>query len=108
MKSIYISLPITWQESNYDERMNAALEYIKEKYTEYELIVTPKELAEDLDENWWGHGKPKYRDYLAGDIVAIKHCDAIFLCKCWEHSKGCRAEYAFADAIGLTIFYQPL
>ena len=106
MKSIYISLPISGQEATYDERTNAALEYIKDKYPECELIVTPKELAEDLDENWWGHGKPKYRDYLAWDIVATKNCDAIFLCKGWEHSKGCRAEYAFADAIGIEIIYQ--
>ena len=106
MKSIYISLPITGQEATYEERLNASVAYVNEKYPEYELIVTPKEFAEDLDENWWRHGKPKYSDYLAGYIIAIKHCDAIFMCKGWEHSKGCKDEHAFANAIGIEIIYQ--
>ena len=110
MKSIYISLPITGQEDTYEARLKAAVAYVKAKLPEYEWIDTPKELAEEL-ENWYRislHKKPSYKDYLLRDIGEISECDAIFLCKGWEHSKGCRAEHAFARAIGIDILFQPM
>lgn len=108
MKSIYISLPITGQEETYEARMNAAVAYVQAKYPEYDIIITPKELAEDLDENWWKKDKPEYKDYLTADIIAINNCDAILLCEGYYNSDGCLAELAFADAIGLTILFQPM
>ncbi|MGN1239328.1 MAG: DUF4406 domain-containing protein [Paludibacteraceae bacterium] len=110
MKSIYISLPITGQEDSYEARLNAAVAYVKAKYPEYERIVTPKELAEELEIYYkicYGK-KPSYKDYLLNDIEKIRHCDAIFMCRLWSQSKGCQAEYAFAQAIGLDILWQPL
>lgn len=110
MKSIYISLPITGQEETYEARLNAEVAYVKAKYPEYERMVTPKELAEEL-EHWYRislHKKPSYKDYLLRDIGEISECDAIFLCDGWEHSKGCQAEHAFARAIGIDILFQPM
>lgn len=110
MKSIYISLPITGQEETYEQRLDAAVEYVKAKYPEYAWIVTPKELAEDLEKFHKDiyHTMPNYKDYLLNDIKEISECDAIFMCKNWSHSKGCQAEYAFASAIGIDILFQPI
>ena len=104
MKIIYISLPISGNEDTYEQRLDAAVEYVKEKYQEYVYIITPKEIAKRLED--YQPMKPKYKDYLLADMEAIAHCDAIFMCSGWQDSKGCFAEWTFANAIGITIFYQ--
>ena len=103
MKSIYISLPISGHEDTYEKRLDDAVEYVKETYQDV-YIITPKEVAERLED--YQPMKPKYKDYLLADMEAIAHCDAIFMCRGWNDSDGCFAEWAFADAIGLTILYQ--
>lgn len=110
MKKIYISLPITGKEETYEQRLNAAVAYVKEMYPEYVWIVTPKDLAEDLEEMYKTlyHDKPQYKDYLLRDLKEIWDCDAIFMCSGWDESKGCQAEYAFARAIGIDILFQPI
>lgn len=105
MKSIYISLPISGHEDTYEQRLDEAVEYVKTNYPEYERIITPKEVVKEL-EDLYSPTNPEYKDYLTWDIGMIKICDAIFMCNCWENSKGCKAELAFAEAIGLTILYQ--
>lgn len=104
MKSIYISLPITGQEETYEARMNAAVAYVKARYPEYEQIVTPKEVAERLED--CQPMKPTYIEYLLADMKEISRCDAIFMCSGWSYSKGCLAEHAFSKAIGIYIDYQ--
>lgn len=104
MKIIYISLPITGHEDAYEQRLDEAVEYVKEKYPEYERIITPKDVAERLEEMM--PMKPKFKDYMLAYMEAITHCDAIFKCDGWYDSSICFAEHAFADAIGLTILYQ--
>lgn len=104
MKSIYISLPISGHEDTYEQRLDEAVEYVKFMHTEYEYIITPKEIAERLED--YQPMKPKYKDYLLADMEAIAHCDAIFMCSGWQDSKGCFSEWTFAKAIGIMIFYQ--
>ena len=104
MKRIYISLPISGHEDTYEQRLDEAIEYVKTNYPEYDSIITPKEIAERLED--YQPMKPKYKDYLLADMEAIAHCDAILMCHNWFKSKGCFAERAFAGAIGLTILYQ--
>ena len=86
------------------ETLDEAIEYVKTNYPEYERIITPKEIAERLED--YQPMKPKYKEYLLADIEAIAHCDAIFMCYGCNYSSGCYAEWAFAKAIGLTILYQ--
>ena len=105
MKSIYISLPISGHEDTYEQRLDEAVEYVKEKHPEYERIITPKYVANELNERY-SPIIPEYKDYLSEDIDILTVCDAIFMCNGWYDSKGCFAERAFADAIGLDIFYQ--
>lgn len=108
MKKIYISLPISGHEKDYEQRLDAAVKYVKEMYPEYGWIVTPKELAEDLDDFYkqFYKYKPSYKDYLLRDIKEISESDAIFMSCGWSHSKGCRAEHKFAKAIGIKVIYQ--
>ena len=103
MKSIYISLPISGHEDTYEQRLYEAVEYVKEKYPD-DYIITPKDIAERLED--YQIMKPKYKDYLLADMEAIAHCDAIFMCRDWHLSKGCSAERAFAEAIGVDRLYQ--
>ena len=104
MKSIYISLPISGHEDTYEQRLDEAVEYVKTNYPEYERIVTPKEIAERLED--YQPMKPKYKDYLLADMEAISRCDAIFMCRDWYLSRGCSAERTFAEAIGVKRLYQ--
>ena len=105
MKSIYISLPISGHEDTYEQRLNAAVEYVKEKYPEYDMIITPKEVAENIEKGFHPF-EPKYKDYLLADMEAISRCDAIFMCRDWYLSRGCSAERTFAEAIGVKRLYQ--
>ena len=105
MKIIYISLPISGHEDTYEKRLDDAVEYVKENYPEYERIITPKDVAKEL-EDLYSPITPEYKEYLTWDIGMIKICDAIFMCKGWYDSCGCFAERAFAKAIGLKILYQ--
>ena len=75
-----------------------------EKTPKYDIIITPKEVAERLEDKQ--PMKPKYKDYLLADMEAIAHCDAIFMCRGWSDSGGCYSEWSFAWAIGLTILYK--
>ena len=104
MKSIYISLPISGHEDDYEQRLDEAVEYVKTNYPEYEQIITPKEVAVRLE--FYKPNKPKYKDYLLASLKEIRHCDAILMSKGWQDSSGCLVEIAFAEAIGLTILYQ--
>ena len=104
MKRIYISLPISGHEDDYEQRLDEAVEYVKTNYPEYEQIITPKEVAERLED--YKPMKPRYKDYLLADMEAIAHCDAIFMCNGWYDSKGCFAEIAFASALGLEVLHQ--
>lgn len=47
------------------------------------------------------------REALADDMQWIAlNADALYMLTGWEASKGARAEWALAQALGLTIFYQ--
>ena len=105
MKIIYISLPISGHEDTYEKRLDDAVEYVKENYPEYERIITPKYVADGLNERLEPI-IPAYKDYLYEDIGFLTVCDTIFMCKGWYDSNGCFAELAFAKAIGLKILYQ--
>ena len=104
MKIIFISIPISGKEDSYDERLEEAVKYVKEKYPEYE-IITPKDAAKTLEQAYFPL-QPKYKDYLIRDMYEIYDCDAIFMCNEWELSNGCKAERAFAEAIGINVIYQ--
>lgn len=44
---------------------------------------------------------PTYADYLCADLRKLADCDAIFLCRGWQFSRGCRIERTFAHEFNL-------
>jgi hypothetical protein len=40
------------------------------------------------------------------DVEALKECDAVYMLRGWERSKGARAEFALAEWMGLDVLYQ--
>lgn len=46
------------------------------------------------------------REAVLRDIATIFFCQAIYLLKGWENSKGARAEKAFCEWLGLEIRYE--
>lgn len=43
-------------------------------------------------------------DWIAGDLVQVRRCDALFLCHGWEHSTGTLEEKAEARAFWVPTF----
>jgi hypothetical protein len=48
----------------------------------------------------------KHGDWLKMDLVILERCDAIFMLRGWEDSKGATMEHNFAKEQGLKIYYE--
>lgn len=96
---IYISIPITGQD--YEAQKRKA-----------EQIATCIELAGHEPENPFNAPQPhdtlneaqKYAFYMGYDIERLLQCDAIYLSKGWEGSKGCQLENSAAQIYQLREF----
>lgn len=85
-KKVYISLPITGYDIEERKRVaDSAKARARAMGCE---AITPFDVCPE-------EGKP-YAYYMGRDIEALLGCDIIYLCKGWEHSKGCCAEAAIA------------
>ncbi|MBD5381927.1 DUF4406 domain-containing protein [Clavibacter sp.] len=93
---IYISLPISNRDIN-DAREHADLVKSALSRAGHD-IVNPFEI--------YCGKNPSYADYLCADLRALADCDAIFLCKEWQFSRGCRIERTFAEEFGLQVMYE--
>lgn len=102
---IYISGPISGT-AGYKERFRQARTEIDEKawWGEIETsmfdltIINPVELCEQIDGTW--------ADYMDVCLAALRLCDAIYILRGWEKSKGATIEKLYAEGAGLKIFYQ--
>lgn len=47
-----------------------------------------------------------YKDYITMGIVELSMCDAIYMLKGWEESKGAVLEHHYANVVGLDVIYQ--
>lgn len=47
-----------------------------------------------------------YEDGLEMCLDLLSRCDRLYLCKGWQASRGCMAEWAFAVAKGIPIEYE--
>lgn len=94
---VYVSLPITGQESTVMKRCLEAKKRLEEIFNEadtqdYELeVVFPK----DVDKI----GTPEQDNtkslgyWLGEDIKLLMECDAVFLCEGYIRSRGCYLEH---------------
>lgn len=94
-KKIYLSLPI----SHYDleERKRYAQRVEDFLSASYE-VVNPLKNGIPEDADWRIHMKKDLQDLLT--------CDAIFLCKNWEKSKGCKLEFDVATTCNIEPIYE--
>lgn len=47
-----------------------------------------------------------YKEYINMGLCELMHCDAIYMLKGYEESKGALLELKYAETVGLKIFYQ--
>lgn len=55
------------------------------------------------------NGLPKdasYEEHILRDLEMLSECDFIYFCSDWERSNGCRIEYYFARATGITMMFE--
>jgi hypothetical protein len=103
MEKIYISIPITNLEDSVRTRCEDSLNDIKKRNLPYE-VVCPIEDEEGFENQITI--EHDYAYFMGEDIKLLLRCQAIYMSKGWEKSKGCRAEHELAKIYGLDIFYQ--
>lgn len=94
MLKVYLSGVITG-DNNYKSKFKRAEDYLKERGLE---VINPAELNEGVEGYEW-------QDYMKADIKALLDCDAIFLIKGYESSKGALIEKSLAEGLGLIVMY---
>lgn len=98
-KRFYVSLSISGYDL--DERKSEA-ERIKSKLNFCGLsiikVITPFDVCPEAD-------KP-YSYYMGKDIDALLECDVVYMCKGWQNSKDCLAEFAVAKIYGKEIIME--
>lgn len=92
---IYISGPIT-NVPDYKEKFARSEQNLKAKYPDAE-IINPTVLDKF---------PLTYDEYMELDLMLLDMCDAIYMLKGWEDSKGANREYGYALAKGNAIYFE--
>lgn len=90
MRKVYVSIPITGENYN-DQRNHAFVVATNLAQKNYE-VVTPFDIVQSFH--------TPYNKAMGKCIAALLDCDAIYLCKNWQNSKGCTAELHVALVYG--------
>ena len=102
MKRIYIAGPMTGIEDLNRAEFQKAVDSIWETSKGFTFGFNPHQAGDML--GWTEKTPPsEIASVLLGDLI---DCDAIYMLRGWENSKGARAEHAVAAWIGLEIKYQ--
>ena len=83
---VYISIPITGED--YKKQRELADQIARSLSRKGHEPVNPF--------NIYAGKNPSYEDHLAYDLRALMDCDAIVMCRGWEHSFGCNLELGYA------------
>lgn len=102
-QSIYISIPITGRDEAAQRAKSERIKIILLK-SGYQVVVNPFELGDILKNEL--KREPTYEEYMQVDLRALRDCDAIYMCRGWETSKGCIRERQQAINQGQTIIYE--
>ena len=94
---LYLSFPITGREA--EERRAFAAEMIEQisRLMPWYEVVNPLDNKLEYDVHWSKHMK--------ADIAMLIECDAIYMCKDWQWSHGCKLEHDIATSCGLDVYY---
>jgi hypothetical protein len=79
----------------------ASVELLKNKWA----VITPHKNTSGY-EYYEDYIEYTHSDWLAMDFVMLDRCDAIFMLKGWQDSKGAVEEYDRARALDLEIFFE--
>lgn len=93
---VYISGPITGVEDYMVKFADAEKKLIGSGYT----VVNTAKI------NWGMPDDITYEEYMEIDIKLIDMCDAIYMLRGWNMSRGANREYGYALGKGKTIIYQ--
>ena len=101
---LYISSKMTGVAANNREAFNDMEEILKGLGHD---VVNPVYLGEELNSYRDSSDleEPTYSDYLLNDLYALSYCDGIVMFGKWIGSNGAQAEYHFALAIGIQVYY---
>lgn len=95
---IYISLPITGYDLQERKRYaDSVKKRLQQVYTDSE-IVTPFEVNPDQELS--------YAEYMGNDIATLLASDAVYFCKGWGKSRGCRLEHSAAMEYKISKIYE--
>ena len=94
-KRVYISGPITGVQNYCDPFVNAE-NFLLEKGCK---VINPC-LMDFVMPN------ADYEDYMKADLLLLDMCDAIYMLKGWEKSRGANREYGYALAKGMEIMFE--
>jgi hypothetical protein len=95
-KKIYISIPITGKDIDLVKTKSLFAKFrLQSKEVE---CITPFDICDEKDKS--------YSYYMGKDIECLLECDAIYMCKGWQDSKGCMAEFEVARIYGKEIIFE--
>ena len=89
---VYISGPITGVK-NFEENFKKAAERMAKNGHK---VVNPAAVNDVFLDG-------TYEEYMQINLSLLAMCDAIYMMKGWQQSKGANREYGFAKAAGMTI-----
>lgn len=98
--SWYISGPIKGYEDTYRANFAQAQGYVKSQGVS---VVNPVEVGDELEGAL--DRTPTYEEFMREDLVALLHCEGIYMLKGWEKSAGARCEHLVAVMSGLEVRY---
>lgn len=96
MKKVYVSIPITGED--YNSQRDHACVVIKELKRQGYDVVTPFDIVKSVT--------TPYNEAMGKCVAALLECEAIYLCKDWQKSKGCSAELQIALIYGLGVMIE--
>lgn len=90
MKKVYVSIPITGEDYN-NQRNHAFVVATNLAQKGYD-VVTPFDIIKNVC--------TPYNECMGKCIERLLECDAIYLCRDWQASQGCKAEMQVALVYG--------
>ena len=95
---IYLSGKITGT-SDYMQRFEEAAQSLRATYEDIE-VINPALVCQSLPESF------KHEEYMRVCLSLLGLCDAIYLLKGWENSKGARIEAEVAYSLNMDIMHE--